>query len=158
MTSPTSTLKKFSEIIYIRNEKSKFLLNIILSVNFVLWNNMKKSSITSRGKDDKIIKGKPLACWLVRISDQHTEYVQHTDFPNQPQLHDRNLKLRLYVHCLSGLDSWTEHLGVSLWNDQQMCQGTSGVLFMRSRFYPKKFRPHWTDHNPYTPTTQTLLV
>ena len=41
-----------------------------------------------------------IACWILKSTDTHSEYVTGIAFPLQQQLQERASLLRLYVHCL----------------------------------------------------------
>jgi hypothetical protein len=72
-----------------------------------------------------------------------------------------------------GLDSWNEHFCRIVESDQQNASRSQWILLMYSNFTPTCFGkwlpssgcrrchdnwPYWTDHNPYTPTTDTAWV
>jgi hypothetical protein len=54
--------------------------------------------------DGNIMRQMPIACWLPKTTNTHSEYVILITFARQQRLRERALMLRLYTHPLSYLN------------------------------------------------------
>jgi hypothetical protein len=66
---------------------------------------VEKYGTARQATDDNIIRRMRFACWITKATDTHSEYVILTVFSRQQWLRERASMLRLYVHCLSCLNS-----------------------------------------------------
>ena len=66
---------------------------------------MEKYGRARQVTDDNIIRRMRSACWIIKATDTHSEYVQAIliTFPRKEWFHERALMLRLNVYFLSCL-------------------------------------------------------
>ena len=60
----------------------------------------KKYGRTRHATDDNIIRRMRIACWKIKATDTHSEYVVLIAFPQQEWLRESSSILPLYIHCL----------------------------------------------------------
>ena len=66
-----------------------------------LWDSVEKYCSVEQATNDNIIRRKRFACWIVKATDKHSEYVILIDFPPQQLLHERSSVLRCtYIACI----------------------------------------------------------
>jgi len=89
----------------IKKIKTYFIVNsFFLFENLAFYEVMWKN-IVERGRPHMTIwRMHTAACWIPKATNTASEYVIFIAFPLQQWLHERNLKLTLYVHCLSCYD------------------------------------------------------
>ena len=69
--------------------------------SYLFCYNVKKSGRARQAPDDHIVESMPIACWIPKVKNKHSEYVKIIDFAQQQSLHERSLMLRYtYSVCL----------------------------------------------------------
>jgi hypothetical protein len=66
-----------------------------------LWDNVEKYGSARQAADNSIIGRMRFACWIIKTTDTHSEYVIPIAFPRQRWFRERALLFNLYVHYLS---------------------------------------------------------
>jgi hypothetical protein len=61
---------------------------------------VEKYGTAGQATDDNIIRRMRFACWIIKATDTHSEYVILIAFPLQQWLRERASMLRVYVECL----------------------------------------------------------
>jgi len=67
--------------------KNALFFNKSFLKKYLLWNNAEKHAGIRHGIHDNIIQRRRFACSIDKARNTHSEYVVHTHFPRQQQLH-----------------------------------------------------------------------
>ena len=89
------------------NQKACFMFNISFFFKSCLWwDNVQKYCTVAQATDNDIIWRMRLACWIIKTTNKHTEYVTLTAFPREKWLRGGASLLRLNACCLSFFSSF----------------------------------------------------
>jgi hypothetical protein len=70
--------------------KTRILFSIIFfRKSCRLWNNEEKYGRARQATGDSIVRSMRIACWVIKATDTHSEYVILTAFPRQQWLRER---------------------------------------------------------------------
>jgi hypothetical protein len=84
------------------NQKTHYIFNNSLSWKSCrLWDNGESYGKATQITDDKIIRHMRFACWIIRATNTHSEYVILIAFPLQQWFRELASMLRSSAHCLS---------------------------------------------------------
>ena len=91
------------------NKNTHFIFNKSSWKSCSLWDNVEKHGTARQSTDDNMTRCMRCACWIIKATDTHSEYVTPIAFPRQQWLHERST-LRLFVHCLYCFFLWSKSL------------------------------------------------
>jgi hypothetical protein len=85
------------------NQNIQFMFNnLFFSSKIVpLWDNVEKCGTARQVKDESKIRPMPIACWITKATDVHSEYLILIAISRLQWSRERASMLRLYINCQS---------------------------------------------------------
>ena len=89
------------------NQNTHFMFNNFCTrKSFRLWDNTEKYCRAGQVTEDNIIWHMGFTCWIPKATDTHSEYVILIAFPLQQLLRESPSVLRLFISCISCLNTY----------------------------------------------------